>query len=861
MSVINEHATLSERHLTMLRDESGISNETLDARGCRTVNTKAVLKQRGFSDAQCNVPALLFPVWSVHGEIATYQARPDEPRLKNGKPIKYETPAGARLSVDVPPSVRGWLGDPRRPLFITEGVKKADSAASRGLCCIALLGVWNFRGTNEHGGKTILPDWNHIALNDRTVYIVFDSDVMEKQSVHQALIQLKLFLESRHARVSLIYLPSGDGGAKLGLDDFFVSGKSVDDLLAHASTELRSITASVDTQEREQSESQGQSQAAQLVALGREAELWHTPEGDAFASYTIGTHTETSKLSGKGFRQWLEWRYYTLEKRPPSSQAMLDAVGVLSSVARFDGAERRIFTRLAGHEGTTYLDLCDEEWRIVAISANGWHVIEAKDAPVRFRRAKGMQALPAPEQGGNVRELRRFVNVRDESDLTLLLAWLVAALRGDARNFPVLSLTGEQGSAKSTTARVLRFLIDPNQAALRSEQRNGWDLAIAASNSWCIALDNLSALPLWYSDALCRVSTGGGFATRAHYENDEETIFDATRPILINGIDDIAARADLLDRAIVLHLPTIPEHARKDEGGFWLEFADARPRLLGALCDAVATAQKNLPDVKLERLPRMADFAKWATAAEAALGCAPGAFLQAYNGNRRAANDLALEASPVASALTALMEARGGEPLTITLKELLTKLNDSLDDPKSLPTGWPKDARALSGALARCAPTLRVSGWNITEATREPATGLTRRNIARLDNLCNSSSLSSLPSQSDENKAFSCEDSCEDELTDLRFSSSSSLPSHSPSQQNLNENAKCEDSEDSEDRKQTSSNGMVHQAASCTFSMHDDLAPDWLCDADEVAERAAIMEYDGGLASADAERQAQKREL
>ena len=170
-----------------------------------------------------------------------YQSRPDTPRIKHGKPLKYETPAKARMAVDVPPCARGLLEDPSRPLFITEGVRKADAAVSKGLCCIDLLGVWNWRGTNDWGGKTALPDWEHIALNGREVYICFDSDVMLKPAVHEAMARLKAFLESRKASVRLVYLPPGPSAEKTGLDDWLAAGGTVEKLVSFASTELRAL--------------------------------------------------------------------------------------------------------------------------------------------------------------------------------------------------------------------------------------------------------------------------------------------------------------------------------------------------------------------------------------------------------------------------------------------------------------------------------------------------------------------------------------------------------------------------------------------------------------------------------------------
>jgi hypothetical protein len=191
--------TLAEQHEKMLLEKSGISPEVIEARGYRTVETKSELKSLGFSERQCNKPGLLIPVYSPTGDIATYQFRPDEPRIdKNGKSVKYETPSGSRMVLDVHPFPRETLGNPAVPLFITEGIKKGDALVSRGLCAVTLLGVWSWRGTNEHGGKTALYEWDYVALNNgRRVYIVFDSDVMLKPGVHEAMRRVKALLESR----------------------------------------------------------------------------------------------------------------------------------------------------------------------------------------------------------------------------------------------------------------------------------------------------------------------------------------------------------------------------------------------------------------------------------------------------------------------------------------------------------------------------------------------------------------------------------------------------------------------------------------------------------------------------------------
>lgn len=230
---------LAPHHRAML-DASSISPKVITARGYRTATKKAELKELGFSDDQCRVPALVIPVYDVGGEVALHQIRPDEPRAgKNGKALKYETPKAAKMALDIPPVVRPLLGNPNRPLFITEGVRKADSAVSHGLCCVALLGVWSWRGANEEGGKTVLAAWERIALEDREAFIVFDSDVALKPEVHKALVRLKGFLDSRKAKVRVIYLEPTLDGSKVGLDDFFAAGGILPKLLALATDTLR----------------------------------------------------------------------------------------------------------------------------------------------------------------------------------------------------------------------------------------------------------------------------------------------------------------------------------------------------------------------------------------------------------------------------------------------------------------------------------------------------------------------------------------------------------------------------------------------------------------------------------------------
>ena len=270
-----------------------------------------------------------------------------------------------------------------------------------------------------------------------------------------------------------------------------------------------------------------------LIELAQTAGLFHTPDGIGFADLEINGHRETWPIRGKSFRRWLARRFFEATGGAAGSEALLSALNVIEAKAHFDGPERPVFIRVGGLDDRLYLDLGDETWRAVEIDATGWRVID--NPPVRFRRAAGMQPLPMPVPGGSVAALRSFLNVQSDTDFVLVVAWALACLRNRGP-YPVIVLSGEQGSAKSTFSAILRSLLDPNTAPLRALPREDRDLFIAASNGHVLAFDNVSGLPAWISDTLCRLATGGGFAVRQLYTDQDEVLFDAARPVILNGI-------------------------------------------------------------------------------------------------------------------------------------------------------------------------------------------------------------------------------------------------------------------------------------------------------------------------------------
>ena len=448
-------------------------------------------------------------------------------------------------------------------------------------------------------------------------------------------------------------------------------------------------------------------QADILIGLAQTAELFHVADGAGFADLDINGHRETWPIRAKGFRRWLARRFFEETGGAPSSEALQSALNVIEAKAHFDAPERQVHIRVGGLGGRLYLDLGDETWRAVEIDATGWRVID--NPPVRFRRASGMKKMPIPVRSGSIETLRSFLNVKTDEDFVLVVAWALACLRNRGP-YPVIVLSGEQGSAKSTFSAILRALLDPNTAPLRALPREDRDLFIAASNGHVLAFDNVSGLPTWISDTLCRLATGGGFAVRQLYSDQDEVLFDAARPVILNGIEDIVTRPDLVDRAVFLTLEPIPEDRRRPEQELWAAFELERARILGVLLDAVAKGLAELPSTRLDKLPRMADFALWATACETALWPS-GTFWSAYCGNRDEAVDGVIDADPIAAAVRAVMTTR--TEWTGTASELLGALVEMAGERVAKSKTWPDSPRVLAGRLRRAATFLRKVGIDI----------------------------------------------------------------------------------------------------------------------------------------------------
>jgi hypothetical protein len=355
-----------------------------------------------------------------------------------------------------------------------------------------------------------------------------------------------------------------------------------------------------------------------------------------------------------------------------------------------------------------------------------------------------MHPLPVPERGGRFDELNDFLNIKEADDFHLICGALCCYLR-PGYPYPILVFQGEAGSAKSTATKVLRRLIDPNKADLRDPPHKIDDLLVTTLHNHVITVENASRISLSLNDALCRLATGAGTAKRGLYTNHEEVVINARRPVIMNGIE-FSMRGDLARRAVFVELSPIADTAVRDEEDFNERFEKARPRIFGAICDALATGLSKIDDVHPERLPSMADFMRWGIACEDDFVVNEGDFEKAYWRNTENLVQNVIEGDPVAVAVREFAyrlhqdepdgtrEASYVDPKTKrfaeprlfkgTSTELLKRLEHIVDEKTKSSKGWPSTGSVLSRLLTRAAPMLRKAGIDAQRPKRKGASRL-----------------------------------------------------------------------------------------------------------------------------------------
>ena len=451
---------------------------------------------------------------------------------------------------------------------------------------------------------------------------------------------------------------------------------------------------------------QAKSLANKIIELIiKDCELVHNQQKEPYAILKKAGIRQVYSIGSKSFSDLVASKYFASKKSALSEASLKSALSTLSGKAVYEGKCVEIFTRIAKTKEGYWLDLCNDAWEAVLITKAGWKVLSGSSIPL-FSRSNSMLAIPTPIAGGSLDPLWDLVNIPPE-DRLLVVAWLLECLRADTPHV-VMEFVGEQGSAKSTTQKLLKMLIDPNVANLRAAPKKVEDVWIGALNSHLVSFENISYLGQDYQDALCVMATGGAHATRTLYTNREEVIIELRKPIILNGITVNVTAQDLLDRSIHIELPPVKTRlqSRDVEEAFNRQYA----QLVGALLDQFVAALNVLESVMIpdEDKPRMVDFAYLGEALFQANGYEYGTFIGLYRSMRQKGVFRTIESIPIGLALLSYLQINPNG-WSGKLVELLAHLESH--KPKG-ETNWPKSAKGMGDALRRLTPALRTLGFN-----------------------------------------------------------------------------------------------------------------------------------------------------
>lgn len=488
-----------------------------------------------------------------------------------------------------------------------------------------------------------------------------------------------------------------------------------------STTELRAVFDSIAEREEGQPEqddggSNRPSQAKLLVEMVLSSSIklftnqFHEP---------VITSPETGfltfKISSSATKQLLFKMFWDSEGKPPSSEAVSNAITTLQGIATYDRDKITVFNRVGRHKDTIYYDIGDGT-HVVAIDNDGWSIDSS--CPVYFNRFSHQKPQILPKRGGNLEEILAFMNVQDQQQKLLILTFLVVSLIPDIPR-AMLVLHGDQGSAKSSLLRILREMIDPSQVPLLTPPDSIRELVQFASHHYAVFLDNLSTLSVSLSDALCRLITGDGFTKRQLFTDDEDVLYAYKRVAGLCGINQVATKADLLDRSIIVPLERIPDGDRREEKNLWQRFKTDKALILGALFDAVAATLRTVHDIELTTKPRMADYFKYATAAAIHLGYTEQDLSDAFNQNVKQQNEEAIDSSPVAQTIMEFMRNKSNQELRSS--DLYKELFEIAENLK-IKQGFPKSPTWLWRKIKDVRPNLMAYGLNVTKEKMEDGT-------------------------------------------------------------------------------------------------------------------------------------------
>lgn len=525
-----------------------------------------------------------------------------------------------------------------KKIYFVEGEKCADAVIAQGEVATTL----------DSGAKSHwYPHYNEY-LKDKEVIIIPDNDTPGMDYAKRILKNLPA------ARI--VKLPNL--AEKGDIYDWLAMGHTMAEVDELPPFELPEdikgpITDHSDSANTEGSKDETQAQTIIRLAEEKDAILFHDTVEDPYAAVMIDGHREIYSIESQKFNTWLKRLYYLEKHKPAKRESVLQAQDILKATAVFGNAKAiSLETRVAQSDNVFWYDLCNDNWEAIEIKEDGWKIVD--NPPILFKRFRHQKCQYKPSKNGDIKRILKYINVQEEYN-TLFLCWLVCCF---VPNIPhaMPIFFGEKGAAKTTACVFLKKLIDPSALETLTLQKDPRSLSVNLQQHWFLPFDNVSSIDEETSDTLCRAITGGGIQQRKLFTDADDYIFTFQKCLALNGINNVANRSDLLDRAILLELCRIDESNRREMSELMANYEKDLPYILGGVFDLLSKAKHIYPTVKLDKLPRMADFARWGYAVGEALGGFGDEFLEEYNANQSQRNIEILNVDIVATLVVAFMK-------------------------------------------------------------------------------------------------------------------------------------------------------------------------------------------------------------
>ena len=575
-----------------------------------------------------------YTYYNADGTIAYTKTRIDN--ADKTKQFYFEQPNGKRNLQGVnrvPYNLPAVLN--AQTVYFVEGEKCADAVIKQGFVATTLDNGANSKWLSEY------TDY----FKNKNVIIIPDNDTPGMDYAKKVLQNVPT------ARI--VKLP--DLPPKGDIYDWLVMGHTVTEVDKLPTCEIiEDAPASIHSDTVSAGDFKNETQAETIIRLVEEkgTVLFHDTAKDPYAAIMMDGHREVWAIDNGDFNIWLNSLYYSAEKRPAKKDSLSQAKEVLKAKAVFENTKAiPLDTRVMQSDNAFWYNLSNDDWSAVKITNEGWTTVD--NPPILFRRFRHQNSQVHPSAEGDIKRILKYINLQENH--TLFLCWLVCCF---VPNIPhaMPIFFGEKGAAKTTACTLLKKLIDPSALETLTIQRNPRSLAVNLQQHWFLPFDNVSRIDEETSDTLCRAITGGGIQQRKLFTDSDDYIFTFQKCLALNGINNVANRPDLLDRAILIELCRIKESNRRELTDLMADFEKDLPCILGGIFDTLSKAMRIYPTVKLDKLPRMADFARWGYAVGEALGGLGSEFLEQYHANQGKRNIEILNADIVATLAVAFMK-------------------------------------------------------------------------------------------------------------------------------------------------------------------------------------------------------------